>query len=277
MANHHVIHISLLYLFCACTICAFSPIKSIADSSQEVEFSALRSFVMPDNDISFDKNPEGKIVKIPEAVRAKISSLTSGDFDIHESVVFQIALPKNNRLLFVLIDRYSCGNNAYDLMLFDPNTSEVTDEPVVLPGSAMDKGDEFLEKPFISFDDIDKDGRAELTIQERVRCGTECDWVVYHYYQVNPDLSLGLVFDRTTNIVDHSGGVRCMITKKLRKISKGKIKLKVIAKKDNSRPMTVGEIIYSRKNMDSPFKVVSYFVSDKHYAFYVNPDVYLMN
>ena len=274
MKRNNIIHNKLFFLFCIYTICSFCQVASGAESTPKIDLTELRAFAMPDNDISLDRNPSGKKVEFPKNVQKIFQSLTDDYFDNQESVVFQIALPDRSQLLFVFVDRYPGGTNSYNFALYDPNTIAVTQNPITLSGSAIYSGDNLLKKPFISFDDIDQDGLSELVIQERFHCGTECDSVIYHYYQINTDLSLKLIFDRPTNIVDYCDGNKCMILKKLKKLSNGRIKLEVMANIKNSKPKLVGEITYARKDMKSPFEAVLYNVIDKDYTFYVDQDLF---
>ena len=115
-----------------------------------------------------------------------------------------------------------------------------------------------LEKPFVSFDDLDQDGQPELVVEERVHNGTMYNAVVYHYFKINPDLSLLRLLALETRLIDlfseDKGGT---IVRKITKLGPNRIKVVAMLQIPNQEPQNLGEVILSRQNSGAPYQVLS--------------------
>ena len=132
---------------------------------------------MPDNDIDTSDAPSGVAVSLPEPVRRKVRELAQATIDARRAdgdpdlcgdleatvygPVFEISSPLAADL-YVFHRGDLFGASDYLFMLFDPASGRITADPVNLYGKWMD-GDwgARLEKPLVSFTDLDGDGIAE--------------------------------------------------------------------------------------------------------------------
>jgi len=174
------------------------------------------AIVQADNDCSLQKpyvRPGSRLVRLPDAVRKKICEVTLEQFRSTAfegptqyahlfGPVFRIQAP-DRATLHLYVYRVLSIMTEFNmvLLLHNTRTGQVTPRPVVFSGRWLhSEADVLLQRPYVSFDDLDLDGRAEVVFQERVHNGTERNAVWYQYLSVGDDLSLTPIFTLETRM-----------------------------------------------------------------------------
>ena len=175
------------------------------------------AIVQADNDCSLQKpyvRPGSRLVRLPDAVRKKICEVTLEQFRSTAfegptryahlfGPVFRIQAPDRATLrLYVYRVRSIMTEFNMVLLLHDTRTGQVTPRPVSFSGRWLGEADPLLllQRPYVSFDDLNLDGWAEVVFQERVHNGTEFNAVWYEYLSVGDDLSLTPIFTLETRM-----------------------------------------------------------------------------
>jgi hypothetical protein len=250
---------------------AFGSVSSFAAGSQE-----LTAIVTADNDMSLADYPIGKRVPVPGPVQMRIHALVSraverrrtqgitlDDYGVTVEYfygpIIRITMP-DEKYLFVFKQKDMFGVIFYHLILFDPMAELVTQDPPAIYGRWMEGGDwgAKLENPLVSFDDLDQDGRPELVIEERVHNGTMYNAVVYHYFKIDPDLSLFRIMALETRLIDlFTEDQEGAIVRKITKLEPNRLKIGTFLQIPNQQLEPLGEVIVGRRTSNGPFQVVS--------------------
>jgi hypothetical protein len=173
------------------------------------------------------------------------------------------------RDLYVFHLREPGGNDSYYFFLYDPRTRAVTDRPPSIYAKWM-QGDwgAPLEKPIISFHDLDGDGAPELVVQEGVHNGTRYNAVIYHYFRMAPDLSLQRILALETRLHDlyteDEGGV---ILRSVKRSGPDELQLTAVLRKPGAAgsPERLGEVTIRRAKEEEPYQVVARRVFNEKY------------
>lgn len=244
----------------------------------------LTAVITRDNDFTIDQQPGGKAVPVPAPVTRKIDSLVDVVYaqfrcdpgeecyyprSFFYGPVFRIAGPRNLEL-YVFRRIAPLGAEFFFFILFDPVTKKVTSDPPYIFAKWMGgvEGVE-LQKPLLSFDDVDGDGQTEIVIQEQVHNGTMYNAVVYHYYHVSADLVLHPILAVETRLLDlvteEQGGV---ITRTLQKLKKRQLRLDVFLDLPGpaSNRRKLGEVVLRNSRPGAPFLIIERRVFDTKYA-----------
>ena len=161
----------------------------------------------PDNDLSyflpnFSKYP-GQRVPIPGPVGQKILALAaeacfhlrthsndSLSLDQFFSGVYAIRSPDKFWVYAFGRGEPEIGWSSYFFILYDSTNGRITPAPVQVLNSWGEDDEVICRRPFVSFDDVDGDGKKELVVRERTHNGTSYNACVRHYFNIGSDLSL---------------------------------------------------------------------------------------
>jgi hypothetical protein len=151
------------------------------------------AFWRADNDVFPDETVAKAFVAVPDVVRHRIGSFVArkrveqtwemGDLSWE---VFLVRGPLTRDLYVTHVDK-SCGGDWYFIFVYDRLENRISATPAMISVKWTHAS---LEKPMISFDDLDEDGEPEVVVEECVHNGTAYDAVVHHYFAVQNDLSL---------------------------------------------------------------------------------------
>ncbi len=240
-----------------------------------------------DNETKFEK------VLIPEEVKNKIHDIAKKNYQFYiknmeqenekwyyklkefYGPIFMIKAPQGKQLyVYKVILPFSASN--YYFILYELETKVATENPPYIYGKWMEGKEQnigmvprylYLEKPLVTFDDINLDGKQEIVIQEMVHNGTVYNGVIYHYFTIENNLSLNRILALETRIyiLDKKGDE--VVFRTLEKLSPNQIKLKVIIRdlKDSAKYKDIGEVILKSKDASSPFEIVKKNVKIKEY------------
>ena len=246
--------------------------------------AGLTAVVTANNDFTTDERPLGKTVPVPRIVEGKINALVDKAYDKIKGKpswkqdfprdsffgpIFRIAAP-NNRELYVFRRTGPVGTDFFFFILFDPKTKKITHSPPYIYAKWMqgDWGAE-LQKPLLSFQDIDGDGQEEYVVQERVHNGTMYNAVVYHYYYISSDLALHPILAVETRLDDLFAEDRgCIINRTLQVLGKKQIRPDVSLDCQVSPPQhrRLGYVVLHSTKPGSPFSIVERTIIEPRYA-----------
>jgi len=168
---------------------------------------AITALALPKNDMSFEEEPAGAPASLPVPVQAKIHELArracldirrDSGFSSYPSLadfygpIFLIAAPARDSL-FVFTREWPTAGPVYFFILYSPSSHSVTKAPPTTYGK-WSIGDTAVQRPLVSFVDLDHDGVPELAVRELSHNGTEYNARVRHFYRIGRDLSLEPVF-----------------------------------------------------------------------------------
>jgi len=243
-------------------------------------FAHLTAVVTAANDFTTSRHPVGTRVSVPRVVARKIETLVGQAYSPENKSyfprrsffgpIFRITAPKNC-YLYVFRRTGPMDSDFYFFILFDPATNRITRNPVFIYGKWME-GDDWgseLRRPLLSFEDIYGDGELELIVEERVHNGTMYNAVVYHYYYASPDLALCPILAVETRLFDvFTWKMRGVITRAVRKLAKGEIRLEVTLDYQDPTPVhaELGSVILHSSQPGNPFEIVERAVIDSKYA-----------
>jgi hypothetical protein len=147
-------------------------------------------------------DPRGQRVPLPAGVRLRLEDAVLERFleRRYEGVtryrdlfgpVSRSEIPGRSGLaLFALAVSEIPGGRGESLalVLHDPATGRVNSRAAMVPAPLPDSS--LLRRPFLRFEDLDGDGRSELSLPEVVHRGSELTWVVRHHFHPEDDLRL---------------------------------------------------------------------------------------
>jgi hypothetical protein len=188
------------------------------DASLDPSTCHPRALVTSDNDIRLDQDdrPPGQPVKIAAPVIKRLQTaaksllaqlppgtaegMTCDDLLPH---IYRVSLPKH-RELFVAEIYVGLGVGYFYLIVHDPTTGAATRNPPRIGAKypqSFGAGDPLVTKPFVSTADLFHNHQPQIVFEERVHNGTMYNAVVYHYFDIRPDLSLIRVLARETRLM----------------------------------------------------------------------------
>ncbi len=250
----------------------------------EKEPKKLTAIATQDNDLSL----VGNTVDVPEAVQRTIHTIAhkafenwkrafqgSGEPSEHFSMklddvygmVVRIKTPLNN--LFIFQENGLFEAIFYHLILFDPHTNAVTQNPPKINGKWRQGGSwgAMLLKPLISFDDLDQDGSPEVIVQEKVHNGNMYNAAVYNYFKVGSDMSLHRILALETRLIDlYTEDLGGLIIRKVTKLAPNQVRLEAFLEVEHRKPEKLGEALLIRGGGYSPFQVNSRHIINPQYA-----------
>jgi hypothetical protein len=170
----------LTSLFVASAVCAATP--------------QLTGFVLRDNDLPWEDKPlAAQRVRVPQEVQVRIDRIVDsarknwvvsfgtpdiGPKSFAYGSIYRFSLSSSRNLFFFQLVN-PLGFTTHFLIVFDPKSRVATKDPPALWGKwtdmrrnsmTSDHGDtDLLQRPLISFDDLDQDGQPEIVIQEVVQ------------------------------------------------------------------------------------------------------------
>jgi hypothetical protein len=177
-----------------------------------------QALVTADNDMRLngDDRPPGKPAAIPTVVITRLQNaanrlisqfppgttegLACNDLSPQ---TYRISLP-DGRHLFIAEIYVGLGIGYFYLIVHDPRTGTATiNPPRIAATSSQDfgAGDPLIKKPLVSFTDLFGNHHPQIVLEERVHNGTMYNAVIYHYFDVGPDLALTRVLARETRLM----------------------------------------------------------------------------
>jgi hypothetical protein len=171
------------------------------------------TMITSDNDIrlSGDRRSAGTSVETPPKVLAAILAASADwiarvDREMASDLTCEYVFPRLHRVsapqgrnLYVAEVQLSLAGSYFYLLLYDPNRDDVTPRPAAI-WAKWTGADGLLEAPFVTFADLLQDGHRQIVFQERAHNGTMYNAVIYHYFDVGPDLALTRVLARETRV-----------------------------------------------------------------------------
>ncbi len=239
-----------------------------------------------DNDLSLGNYPAGDTIAVPEAVAYLIDTVAYRVYEDRNSGIdstdptftplrffygptFRISTPSGLQL-YIFKQKDLFGMGFYYFMLFDPRTNTVTVNPLRIYTKWMDSDEEWggkLVKPLVRFLDLDRDGKPELVVQERVHNGTVYNAVVFHYFRIMPDLSLKQIIALETNLIDlHTMSSCGIIERQIRSISRDSLVIESFLNLNGKSKKKLGEALLCRNSPDSFYRVQKRIALNSKYA-----------
>jgi len=251
---------------------------------KSVQPTKLQAIAAEDNDFSTVADPSGQLLPVPKPVARQIHALVTDAYrrwnctpkeqcftpirDFY-GPIFRIVTPRH-RYLYVFKRVAPLGASFYFLLLYDPATQRVTQQPRAIFGKWMEGGlDSLMQKPLVSFDDLDQDGAPEIVVEERVHNGTIYNAVVYHYYHVSADLSLLPVLALETNAIDllkeKENG---LVVRQITKLDPGHLRLDTFSEVREPTKLRekLGEVCLKSDGPGEPFQVQEHRFFDQRYS-----------
>ena len=227
----------------------------------------LRATVNADNDIDLDvQTPDGRATEpVPQPVRAALVAIAEETATRIEparldKMTCALMMPKTykvaaspSRTLYVAILRNVYGYR-YVLIMHDRESGRITTRLPQFSARSL-RGGPPLEKPYVSFTDLRQDGGRQVVFQEPVHFFEVYLGVIYHYYDISPDMELIHVMARETRFSDQMYG-HARVKRDLTLLEPGRIKLETSLLVDGQPPRPLGYVELESKKAGAPFKVV---------------------
>jgi hypothetical protein len=247
------------------------------DASLNPSTCRPQALATSDNDIRLagDDRARGKPVVVPTVVISRLqtaatfllSRLPAGtaeglkceDLFPH---TYRISLA-HRRQLFVAEINAGMGISYFYFIAHDPHTGAATrTPPCVGARSSQDFGakDPLMEKPFVSSADLFQNGHPQIVFQERVHNGTLYNAVIYHYFDIGPELALTRVLARETRLaaLEPEGAI---YIRELTRLTPNRLRLDTfeLPRIDAAQRREMGYAI-----LDSPGPGVPFHVAERH-------------
>jgi hypothetical protein len=222
----------------------------------------------PDNDLSFSTYA-GPREPIPAPVRDKIYALAAeACFQLRAyssdtlplahfySGAFVIRRPEGS-LVYVFARGSQFGWPTYFFIIYDSKTGRITPAPVAIFAKWASGDDAVCHRPFVSFEDLNGDGREELVVRERTHNGTSYNACVRHYYDIGSDFSLFpklAVEERSLQDVRPDG---TWLLRRVRPISPDSLVIATYLSVPGQKEREVGEVVLT-KHPDATYRTTSY-------------------
>ena len=234
-----------------------------------------------DNDIRLegDWRGPGNPIDLPAAVATQIQAAAARVIarvgaEIADGLACDDLLPPVYRVtgfgrfqLFVAEIRVATAGRFFYLVLHDPVTGAVTRDPPWLGAklvAASGTDDPLIKTPLVSSADLFRNQRRQIVFEERVHNGTVYNGVVYHYFDVGPQLELIRVLARETRVVDPTRGDR-IYQRELAVLKKSRLRLDLYAASPDGkiRREALGYTILESAGPGHAFRVVERHARDK--------------
>lgn len=244
---------------------------ALNDSPPNIASCQPAAVATDDNDmrLSDDDRPPGKSVPIPPAVvrrlriaaaqfLAKVPPGTADGMTCKDIFpdVFMIAEPQR-RELFVAEISLGMGGDFFYLVLHDLDTNAVTGRPPRIGARSMQSfgiKDSLMKKPLLSTADLFQNHHPQIVFEERVHNGTMYNAVVYHYFDIQPDLAMTRVLALETRVLalDPRQGI---FVREIKQLSPTRIRMDTFADANGKR-RAQGYVILESAGRGKPFHVV---------------------
>jgi hypothetical protein len=251
-----------------------------ADASPDPSTCHPQALVTPDNDMRLegDNRPPGQAVTIPAPVleRMRISEqsllgrlppgtaegLTCDDLFPH---TYRISIA-DQRQLYVSEISIGFSISFFYLIVSDPLTGSVTRDPPRVGAKdpqSFGAKDPLVKKPFVSLADLFQNHHPQIVFEERVHNGNMYNAVVYHYFDVGPDLGLTRVLARETRLLalNPEGAI---FFRELTLLSANRLRLDTfeLLSPHSAQRKEMGYVILESPGPGVPFHVVEHHAKD---------------
>lgn len=271
---------------------------------EKANFSFIKTAVhRQDNDMDIGPSLNGEKIEIPKKVQAVLQAEAKEDFGSLVKFIAQnpdgsnftenefwknyaphpletykpvyLVKTPNGLEVYVLMNLRSgvYGGWSYGLLLYDPKADRVSGNITWLSGKWLDglgkdlkmfEGDRCLEKPFITFDDINSDGRMALVVEERVHNGNMNNAGIYHYFFIEKDLSIKEILELEARLLNLSDETTWFY-RRIAARKENEITVEVTLEGDGKNPIPVGSVVLQSGGNDTPFKMVHKNVKNGKY------------
>ncbi len=235
------------------------------------------------NDIRLERDdrPPGKPATIPASVierlrnaaKVLLSQVPPGTADgvTCEDLfpnTYRISIPEH-RELFVAEIYVGRGNSFFHFIVHDPRTGAVTRNPPWVGAKwpqLFGAQDPLVKKPLVSSADLFQNHHPQIVFEERVHNGTMYNAVVYHYFDVRPDLSLTRVLARETRLMALEPDDAIFI-RELSQLSPTRLRLDTfeLLSPDSAQRKQMGYVVLQSAGPGIPFHVVQRDAKDLGY------------
>jgi len=217
----------------------------------------IKAVARPDNDISFSTQT-GSSIQVPAPVQDKINALAAeACFEVRAYSTDSLPLASFYGVTFVVsspddfqvfaFSRPQVFASSVFFILYDTPTHRLTPTPVEIYAKWAHDDDGVCERPFVTFEDLDHDGRKELVIRERTHNGTSYNACVRHYYRVGSDLSLfPMLAVEERSLQDFLGVNNAWLLRRVRFVSRDSLTVVTILSTPGHPERKVGEVLLSR-------------------------------
>ncbi len=180
--------------------------------------------------------------------------------------VYQISFSER-RELFVADIYVGHGVSFFYLILYDPATGAVTRDPSRIGAKwpqSFGAKDSLVKKPFVSSADLFQNHHPQIVFEERVHNGTAYNAVIYHYFDVGPNLALTRVLALETRVWDDPRNE--MLDRRLTQLSPTRLRLDTFAvsSDDSAQRKDLGYVILESRGPGAPFRVAQRHPKDPH-------------
>ena len=241
--------------------------------------------VTPDNDMRIERDirSDGKLEDVPASVLTQIRTLaTDALAHVNEEdrayLDCKFVIPNPFRIniaggLQLFIAEVSLGGalggSFFHFILYDPTTGRVTANPPAV-GSKWPQlfgaFDPLVYTPFVSSADLFGNHRPQIVFEERVHNGTVYNGVVYHYFDVGPNLELTRVLALETRVLplDPRKG---LLVRELTQLEPGHLRITMFeqSNRPDAQRKELGFVNLQSDGPGIPFRVVDQHVEDRDY------------
>jgi len=163
------------------------------------------------------------------------------------------------RQLFVEEAHGSVGWVDFVLVLYDPMTGEATRRPPRVGSRWMDNfdpRDPLVKPPIVSARNLLGAPGPDVVFQEQVHNGTLYNGVIYHYFEVGPQLNLTPVLALETRVADPTDD-HFWYVRTLRTLAQNRLRLNLFQTSDHGKQRLLGNATLARDGPGKPFKVIA--------------------
>jgi hypothetical protein len=270
---HRATHPFSVLIVCCSLFVSSAPVRAADSAPPNPSLCSPKALVTADNDIRLDgdSRPPGKMAVIPlpvmdklhDATRQFLANVSPGAADGLSCkelfpAVFMVAAPAH-RELFIAEIHPGLGASLFFLILYEPVTREVTQDPPRVGAywpQIFGANDPLVKKPLVSFADLFQNHSPQIVFEERVHNGNMYNAVIYHYFDVGPHLALTRVLARETRVLALDPSER-MFNRELTQLSPTSLRLDTVAAcgTDSSRREELGYVILESPGPGVPFHV----------------------
>jgi len=270
--THHIVNVaSTLFLFATC------PLRFIVSQDPSglcTHAPEMTAVARSDNDISFS-TLDGRRVAIPLPVQRKIDALaveacfrlraySNDTLELARFYTGAFVIFGPDSLAVYVFDRGDeFGNGTYFFILIDPTKSRLTPAPVAIFAKWASDNDDACQRPFVTFEDLDHDGRPELVVRERTHNGTSYNACVRHYYQIGTDLSLWPILAVEERSLQDVSTANTWLLRRVRYISPDSLSIATFLSVPGQSDRQVGEVVVT-KHPTAVYHTTNYRLVDTH-------------
>lgn len=240
----------------------------------------LSAVATPDNDIRVfkDTRAPGTSVAVPPVVAEQLAAaanrfLGEVDTDVSGGLTCESLFPDSvyrvsaalQRNLYVVDISGNFGISFFYLVLHDPVTGTVTADPPRIYAKwvqGFGRNDPMVETPFVSSADLFQDHNPQIVFEEQVHNGTVYNGVVYHYFEVGPNLELTRVAARETRVIMFDRGP---FLREFTSLAPTRLRLDIFEdpKGNASQRKDLGYAILESEGIGRPFHISEQHPTDK--------------